>query len=185
MAFRGPWSIIGQHVEREPSSKIVYEANYSLARGSDGTFAGFPQKDHFSIDIFFSKHGSPYEFIGHVSLTNRDPYPRGPNGEIAVSQWKTEDHGSAFEIQGSGKIVEDHGGSGDELFDSSFEIKSGTGSGVFEGIEGGGKMKFMVQNEQYHYWPMTEEKNRGVTSKKFGLGSWTFEGMNAVGGGLV
>ncbi|KAL8787176.1 MAG: hypothetical protein Q9213_002392 [Squamulea squamosa] len=150
MAPWGPWSIIGQHVNRSPNSKNLYEASYTLSRGSNGDIANFQQKDHFHITIFFSKHGSPYDFIGRVPLFILDPYPPGPNGEIAVSQWKTEDHGSAFEIQGHGKIIENYCGPGDELFDSSFEIKLGTGSGVFEGIEGKGTIRFMVKDEQFH-----------------------------------
>ncbi|KAL8863134.1 MAG: hypothetical protein Q9178_000508 [Gyalolechia marmorata] len=176
MAPQGLWLITAHHIDRAPNS---YQGIYSLSRSSA---QGLAQKDHFFITILFSNHGSPYEFTGQVTLENRDPYPDGPDGEVAVSQWTTSDHGSGFEINGRGTILDD--GSEDEFFDSNFTVKEGSGKGVFQGISGGGKMKLrLVDGECYS--PNTGEGDASGGDKKFGRGICIFEGMNAVGGGLM
>ncbi len=176
MAPQGLWLITAHHIEKAPNS---YQGNYSLSRSSA---SGLAQKDHFSITIYFSKHGSPYEFTGQVTLENREFYPDSLDGEVAVSQWTTSDHGSGFEIHGHGTILDD--GSQEEFFNSSFVVKEGSGRGVFQDISGGGKMKVRVVDGEC-YLPNTGEGDADVVDKKFGRGICTFEGMNAVGGGLM
>lgn len=65
-----------------------------------------------------------------------------------------------------------------------FEIKEGSGKGVFQGVKGYGWMRVGVMDGECA-WLDTGEDLRDVRARKWASGFCGFEGCGGVGGGLV
>ncbi|KAI4272300.1 MAG: hypothetical protein LQ337_005378 [Flavoplaca oasis] len=188
----GPWRITGMHITRSPSSSNAYTAIYSLSRASS---TGLAHKDHFNVSIAFTGHNNPFTFNGTITLSHLDApiFPAalpvvGLNSETAYSQWSHSAHGSSFAVTGGGRIVpveEVPLVEGQICFDMRFEIREGSGDGVFGGIGGKGWMKVTVKRESGGWMPDLGHGDEDVLARRWADGFCGFEEMQGEGRGLM
>ena len=187
----GPWRITGMHITRSPPSSTPYTATYSLSRASSTSLA---QKDHFNVSLTFTGHNNPFAFNDTITLSYLDA-PVFPdalhldlNSETAYSQWSHNAHGSSFSITGGGRIVpseEVPSVEDQDCFDMRFEIREGSGDGIFSGIGGRGWMKVKVKKESGRWMPDLGDGDEDVLARRWADGFCGFEEMQGEGKGLM
>jgi hypothetical protein len=191
MSSQGSWFLVAQHVHRTPhpqspaeapNTSSSYKGFYNLSRNLH------PQEDFLIMALTFSALSSPFTFSGSVSLQKIDLDILGldeMHNQRSVDDSITEEIKSGFQIHGSGSIVKT--GSSDEVFESTFQITTDSGTGKYLGINGSGKLEVHLSTYEYDSSESEEEPLpfSPRSESKSGRGRCTFEFVNAAGTSLM
>ncbi|KAL8666622.1 MAG: hypothetical protein Q9168_007442 [Polycauliona sp. 1 TL-2023] len=113
----------------------------------------------------------------HITVTAiSTTFPSTFTGEVYATTDGTPNLDQSFQLRGNGNAVK-AASSGVDCIESTFQIVQGSGTGKFEGISGGGKLRFEYDDPQH--------KGRAFPLYGYGVGTCAFEGMNGVGATLM